>query len=94
VPKVLTEPARLVLALHAAAYIRWVETRKGKSPQSSDVHLYIRGLLDEKGFSYDPDEPLMIDLLALSLDIDAVHDFAAKNGIFEKLDRLTTRRTT
>ena len=85
--RVLTEPLRALTALHAAAYMRWVETRKGASPSSHDTQRFVQGLLDNEGFAYGPDEPQIIEILALASNLDLVHDFIKQNGIFEKLDQ-------
>ena len=75
VKKSLSDPMRMSTALHAAAYMRWVEMRKGVSPSQSDMQRYIKGWLDADGYAYDSDDLKMIDLLALSLNIDMVHTF-------------------
>jgi hypothetical protein len=87
VKKSLSDPVRMSTALHAAAYMRWVETRKGVSPSQSDMQRYIRGWLDADGYAHEPDDLKMIDILALSLNIDMVHTFITESGIFEQLDR-------
>jgi hypothetical protein len=83
----LTEPARFLTALHAASYMRWVETRKGRTPAANEIQLYVRGLLDSQGFSYEADDPRTIEILALTINFDVVHSFIENNGIFDKLDR-------
>jgi hypothetical protein len=85
--RVLTEPLRALTALHAAAYMRWVETRKGVSPSPTDTQKFVQCLLDSEGFTYEPDEPQIIEILALASNIDLVHDFIKRNDIFEKLDQ-------
>jgi hypothetical protein len=70
--------------LYAAAYMRWVETRKGVSPNQQDTLQYIRGLL---GVNVWTDDDLkMIEALAQASNPDEVHAFIIENGIFEKLD--------
>jgi hypothetical protein len=85
--KPLTDPARMLTALQAAAYMRWVEVRKRQSPSPEMVQQAIRGILDGEGFSYKPDEPQMIEILALSLNVDMVENFIRQSGMFEKLER-------
>jgi hypothetical protein len=85
--KPLTEPLRIVAALHAAAYMRWIETRKGQSATARDVRRFIEGLLDTERLFYDADEPQRIEILALSLNLDMVHAFISENKIFEKMDQ-------
>jgi hypothetical protein len=89
VARILTEPLRLRAALHTAAYMRWVEVRKGASPSAHDTQRFIQGLLDVDRISYEPDEPQMIEILALALDLDRVHAFIRDTGFFETLDRGT-----
>jgi hypothetical protein len=85
--KPLTEPFRMLVALQAAAYIRWVETRKGAPPTADDTQRFIQGLLDADDFSYELEDPQMIELLALAVKLDEVDAFISKTGYFEKLDR-------
>jgi hypothetical protein len=49
--KSLTEKARIVIALTAAGYMRWGETRKGHIPTSEMMQSYIQGQLDNEGFA-------------------------------------------
>jgi hypothetical protein len=72
--------------------MRWVETRKGVLPSQQDTLQYIRGLLDADGYTYGDRDPEMIEILALSSNIDLVRTFIIENGIFEKLDRLAKAR--
>jgi len=69
--------------------MRWVETRKGASPSVHDTQRYIQGLLDVEGFTYDANEPQIIELSALALDLDKVHAFIKESGFFEMLDQAT-----
>ena len=84
--KELSEPARLNAAFLAASYMRWYEVRRGHSPSSDQIQEYIRGTLDSYLFSYEPDEPAMIEILALSLAIDGVEAFMREHSLLEKLD--------
>jgi hypothetical protein len=83
----LTERARMAVALNAASYVKWVELRHGETPDTETMQQCIRGLLDEQGFSYEANEPQMIEVLALALDAALVESFIQKSGIFEDLDR-------
>jgi hypothetical protein len=85
--KPLTERARMAVALNAAAYIKWVEVRHGETPDTEMMQECIRGLLDEQGFSYEANEPQMIEVLSLALEATLVDSFIQKSGIFEDLDR-------
>ena len=60
--KSLTEKTRLVIALTAAGYMRWVETRKGHTPTSEMMQGYIAGQLDNEGFAYTPDDLQTIEI--------------------------------
>lgn len=84
----LTDPARLIIALKVAGYMRWFETRKGVSPTSQMMQLFIQGLLDEDGYCYDVDEPKRIDILALTLNVGMVEEFIKGSGIFDAFDRM------
>jgi len=83
----LTEPMRMLVALYAAGYMRWNEVRRGKSPSAQQTQLFIKGLLDADGFSYALDDPQMIEILALTLDVDRVEAFIKEKKMFEALDR-------
>jgi hypothetical protein len=84
----------MLAALHAAAYMRWVETRKFASPSAHDTQRFIQGLLDVGGFAYEPDEPQMIEILGLAANLDMVHAFIKENEIFEKLDQSNVSGST
>jgi len=77
----------MFVALQAAAYMRWVETRKGAPPTADDAQRFIQGLLDADDVSYELDDPQMIELLTLAVDLDEVDAFINKTGYFEKLDQ-------
>lgn len=85
--KPLNEPFRMLVALQAAAYMRWVETRKASLATAEDTQRFIQGLLDADDFFYEPDDPRMIELLALDVNLDDVDAFISKTGYFEVLDR-------
>ena len=85
--KPLSDEVRMSIALQAAAYMRWMETRKGVSPSQSDMRRYIRGWLDAEGYVYSSEDFKVIDILALGMNIDMVHTFITESGIFEQLDR-------
>jgi hypothetical protein len=72
--------------LNAAAYIKWMEVRHGETPDTEMMQQCVRGLLDEQGFTYDANEPQMIEVLALALDQTLVDSFIEQSGIFEALD--------
>jgi hypothetical protein len=90
--KTLSDPMRMFVGLQAAAYMRWVETRKGASPSSHDTQRFIQGLLDNDRFSYESNDLQMIELLALATDLDLVHAFIRDNDFFVKLDRAAQPR--
>lgn len=77
----------MLTAMHAAAYMRWVETRKGVSPLARDTQRFIQGLLDIKGVAYSPDDLQEIEILALAADLDAVHAFIKDTDAYKKLDQ-------
>ena len=54
---------------------------------------YICGLLDSYQFSYEPDEPATIDVLAVSLGIDVVEAFMREHSLMEKLDVAAGRQS-
>lgn len=85
--KTLSDRARMSIALNAAAYMRWVETRKGRSPTAAMAQQFIKGTLSTEGYSYSRDEPETIESLALSLNVDMVEAFIKQTDCFEALDR-------
>lgn len=90
--KVVTDRVRGIISLNAAAYMRWVETRKGVTPSAHDIQQYVRGALDEEGFSYDADEPQTIELLAIAWKVEVVDAYIKQSGFFEDLDRAFSHR--
>jgi hypothetical protein len=86
--KPLTEPLRMLAALYAASYMRWNEIRFGKSPTAQQTQRFIKGLLDVDGVSYATDDPQMIEILALTLNVDMVETFIKEKKTFEALDRM------
>lgn len=58
------------------------------SPLASDIRRYIEGFLDVNQIAYEADEPEMIDVLALTINIEVVEAFIKDNSIFEKLDAI------
>lgn len=85
--KPVTDLDRLTIGLNAAAYMCWVETRKGASPSAHETQGFIKGFLDAEGFAYAADEPRIIELSALAFDIDKVHAFIKENHFFNTLDQ-------
>jgi hypothetical protein len=83
----LSEADRVRAALEAAAYLRWHESRAGKTPTSEMTQRYILGFMNDGHFVYDTNDLTAIELLALSMDTRVVEAFIAENSITEKLDR-------
>jgi hypothetical protein len=92
--KIINDRVRVIVGLNAAAFMCWVETRKGKTPSSHDIQQYIKGQLDAEGFTYDADEPKIIELVAIATSSDTVDRYIKESGFFEDFDqamRLTGR---
>ena|SRR6476659_912241 len=85
--KVLTEKVRASMALYAAAYMRWLQTRERRTPLPQEIYGYIEGLCDTEGFARESQDVEIIAALALTFDREAVNAFARANGFFEQLDR-------
>jgi hypothetical protein len=83
----IDDRARMAVASEAAAYMRWVETRKGQSSTPAMTQQYVKGALDRAGYSYDADEPQIIEVLALSLHAAIVEQFIKDSRSFDALDR-------
>jgi hypothetical protein len=90
--KAITIPLLMRTALRVAAYTRWVETQNGVSPSYHDAKTFICGVLEAEGLSYEPNEPQLIEGLAVTLNSELVDDFIRHNGIFEQLDQLSRMR--
>jgi hypothetical protein len=90
--KSVTDEDRVIIGLNAAAYMRWVETRKGASPPAQAIQGFIKGFLDADGFAYAADEPKRIEILALAFDAETVQAFIKENGFFETLDHHQIKR--
>jgi hypothetical protein len=89
--RVLTEQDRIAIAVEAAAYVRWVETRQKKSPSDEAVDLYIKGALDRERLKGVANDVKMIAILALTMNVDLVHSYIAGTNFFERLDDATSR---
>ena len=89
--KFVTDLDRAIIGVNAAAYMRWVETRKGVSPSSQETQGFVRGFLNTEGFTYTADEPGIIELSALACDVDTVDAFIKENRFFETLDQARSR---
>jgi len=89
--KFVTDLDRAIIGVNAAAYMRWVETRKGVSPSSQETQGFVRGFLNTEGFTYTADEPGIIELSALASDVDTVDAFIKENRFFETLDQARSR---
>jgi hypothetical protein len=90
--KALSDRSRMAVALDAAAYMRWVETRKGQSPTADMTEQFIKGSLDREGYSYDSEEIQLIEILALSIKIDVVETFIEQSNVFAVLDAAAKRQ--
>jgi hypothetical protein len=87
--KPLTDIDRLHLGLHAAAYMRWMETRKRTDFFAEKTHAYIEEILEMGGFAHDPSDVQVIETSAQLHDPGAVDEFIKERGFFGKLDALT-----
>jgi hypothetical protein len=90
--RTVNDRTRMSVGLVAAAYMRWVETRNGQPPTSEMTQAFISGTLDDEGYRYDVDEPLRIELVALTVQIDVVEAFIKQSGIFGDLDRAANQK--
>ena len=79
------------IALRAAAYLRWVELRKNRTPGHQERHEWIAGLLDAEELSSLDSEVLIIDSLSLTLDPGGVEAFAKSIKYFETLDEVDAK---
>src|SRR5436309_3459734 len=85
-PATATDRQRVAIALRAAAYMRWIETRQQRTPGPKERDAWIGGLLEAEGLDACKDEIYLTELLALTMDIEVVEHFISSNGYFRKLD--------
>ena len=83
----------MLVALEAAAYMRWAETRMKRSPTSQAVDLYVQGVLDREEFAWSAVDIQQIAILATSLNLDLVERFATERGMFDLLDRAAAEQS-
>jgi hypothetical protein len=90
VQRLLTDATQMIFALNAAAYMRWVEVREGRSSTTESMTQFIKGQLEAEQFSFAPDEPQIIELLAIALNVDVVERYIEQYGIFDDLDKASS----
>jgi hypothetical protein len=90
--KRLTDPARGLLALEAAAYLLWAETRSQTTMPAKNLEELIQRMLERDGFAYRPSDIQMIAVVAVGSDIDAIQEYASRRNLFAELDRDSSRR--